>query len=518
MSAVVVSPAASAAALRALDAFADLHVVVLGDAILDAYLEAGTTRLAREAPVPNVSISQRRLRAGGAANTAVNAAALGAQVRFIGVVGNDGDGRELAQVLHTADVDVTRCVIAETRLTRAKVRVVAGHQLLLSYDSGQTQPVDDAIEDALIAALRLAISDADVLIVADYGYGTVTERLLDALADELRVHRPPVVAVDSRHRLQAFASLRPDLVKPNAEEIAELMHWPEFASLQRHRVQRVQAHAIDILAATGARHAVATLDSEGSVLLRAGQLPMHRAAARGTHAAAAGAGDCFIAAMALALATGAAPEVAHAIAQRAADLVVAKDGTARCTLAELQAALVPPAKLLADVQALSQLAAGTRRRGARLVFTNGCFDLLHRGHVALLEQARALGDVLVVGVNSDASARRLKGKNRPINRLEDRLQVLAALACVDYVIAFDEDSAHALVKHARPQVFVKGGNWREACVPEAALVREFGGEVRVLPTLWSDSTSSLLQRIAERTRAGAEGVPLAGGGRSGVGT
>jgi D-beta-D-heptose 7-phosphate kinase/D-beta-D-heptose 1-phosphate adenosyltransferase len=221
----------------------------------------------------------------------------------------------------------------------------------------------------------------------------------------------------------------------------------------------------------------------------------------GTHAAAAGAGDCFIGAAALALATGAARAVAHAIAQRAADLVVAKDGTACCTLAELLAALVPPAKLLPDAQALPQVAAACRRDGKRLVFTNGCFDLLHRGHVALLEEARAPGDVLMVAVNSDASARRLKGQQRPINRLEDRMQVLAALACVDHVIAFDADSAHALVRAARPQVFVKGGNWSADAMPEGALVRELGGEVRVLPTLWAESTSSLLQRIAARALA-----------------
>jgi D-beta-D-heptose 7-phosphate kinase/D-beta-D-heptose 1-phosphate adenosyltransferase len=324
-----------------------------------------------------------------------------------------------------------------------------------------------------------------------------------------------VVAVDSRHRLREFAALQPDLVKPNAEEIAALMHWPDFGGLQRQRAARVQAGRDAILAATGARTALVTLDADGSVLLAPGHHPAHCPAAVGTHAAAAGAGDCFIGAAALALATGAAPAVAHAIAQRAADLVVAKDGTACCTLAELQAALVPPAKLLPDAQALAQVAAACRRDGKRLVFTNGCFDLLHRGHVALLEEARALGDVLVVAVNSDASARRLKGPQRPINKLEDRMQVLAALACVDHVIAFDADSAHALVRAARPQVFVKGGNWSADAVPEGALVRELGGEVRVLPTLWAESTSSLLQRIAERALAAS----APGGARSsGVGS
>lgn len=505
-----------AAALHALECFADLHVVVLGDAILDAYLEAGATRIAREAPVPNVSIAHRRLRGGGAANTAVNVAALGARVQFISVLGDDGDGRDLTHVLRAANVDTSGCVVAAARHTRTKVRVVAGHQLLLSYDGGHTDPVQGDAEDALIAALRLALSEADVLIVADYGYGTVTARVLDALADELRVHRPPVVAVDSRHRLREFAALRPDLVKPNAEEIAALMRWPDFPGLQQQRAARVQAQRGAVLSATGARAVLATLDVDGSVLLQAGRAPLHRLATPGPHAAAAGAGDCFIGAAALALGAGATPAVAHAIAQRAADLVVAKDGTACCTLAELQAALVPPAKLLADAQALAQVAAACRHRGARLVFTNGCFDLLHRGHVALLEQARALGDVLVVAVNSDASARRLKGQQRPINRLEDRMQVLAALACVDHVIAFDDDVAHALVRAARPQVFVKGGNWSADEVPEAALVRALGGEVRVLPTLWADSTSSLLQRIAERTMAAAAGP---GGARSsGVGS
>jgi D-beta-D-heptose 7-phosphate kinase/D-beta-D-heptose 1-phosphate adenosyltransferase len=215
------------------------------------------------------------------------------------------------------------------------------------------------------------------------------------------------------------------------------------------------------------------------------------------HASVAGAGDTFSAAAALALSAGGSPESAVDLASAAAGVVVEKQGTACCTVSELRQSLSGEGKYVADAKLLASWCDATRKDGRRIVFTNGCFDILHAGHISYLNQARAEGDLLIVGLNSDDSVRRLKGPNRPINPLGDRARVLAALACVDYVVPFAQDTPASLIRALRPDVFVKGGDYTEETLPEAPLVHELGGRIAIMPFVDDRSTSRVIARIRE---------------------
>ncbi len=253
-----------------------------------------------------------------------------------------------------------------------------------------------------------------------------------------------------------------------------------------------------MLRLTGAQIAAVTLDVDGGLVFELGRPPYRLYAQPQPHSQAAGAGDTFVSALALALAAQAPTPAAAELAAAAAAVAVSREGTAACAADDLRAHVLSERQWISDRARLTERLALHRRRGQRVVFTNGCFDLLHRGHIAFLNQAKALGDVLVVGVNSDASVRRLKGPSRPINPLDDRVQVLAALSCVDYITAFDEDDApDALIRAVRPDVFAKGGNYTRAGLPEATLVEQLGGQVRILPYQEEHSTSGIIRRISE---------------------
>jgi D-beta-D-heptose 7-phosphate kinase/D-beta-D-heptose 1-phosphate adenosyltransferase len=251
--------------------------------------------------------------------------------------------------------------------------------------------------------------------------------------------------------------------------------------------------------------AAVTLDQDGAIVFERGRMPLRTFTEPNPHTQAAGAGDTYVAGMALALASGADAATAAEIAAAAAAIVVKNDGTSCCSLSALTNRLAGREEINLGLEILLPYLDQCRSRGQRIVLTNGCFDILHRGHITYLNQARGLGDLLVVGLNTDASIRRLKGPERPINTLEDRMQVLVALQCVDHVIPFDEDTPHRLVKTVRPHVFVKGGDYTRDRLPEAALVEEMGGRVEILPLVSERSTTKLIGRI-RAVEGGATGL------------
>jgi len=254
-------------------------------------------------------------------------------------------------------------------------------------------------------------------------------------------------------------------------------------------------HGQEILEYTSAKIAAVTLDSEGALVFEHGSPPYRTYASPAHNARAVGAGDTFVSAFALALAAQAPTPAAAELASAAAALVVAKEGTAACSARELREFIAAEGKYLPDRHRLAERLAFLRQQGKRIVFTNGCFDILHRGHITYLNKARALGDVLIVGVNTDASIQRLKGPDRPINTLDDRVQVLAALSCTDHVVPFDEDTPCELIQIIRPDVFVKGGDYTRERLPEASLVESFGGVVHILPLIQDHSTTRIIERI-----------------------
>jgi len=333
--------------------------------------------------------------------------------------------------------------------------------------------------------------EVEAVIISDYAYGIITPGLRSQLQD-LQHRSPRVLLVDARD-LTTYRGLRPTAVKPNFEEASELLALPRLAAYSRAEALRL--HGARILELTGAQIAAVTLDRDGALVFEAGG-QVHTTTARATrNARVAGAGDTFSAAFALGLAADAGAAAAAGLATAAATLVVGKEGTVACTASELREFLTSDGKYIGDRAALVSRIEAYRRQGRRVVFTNGCFDILHSGHITYLNRARGVDDVLVVGLNADASVRRLKGPERPINPLEDRARVLAALTCVDHVVPFEEDTPVEIIRVLRPDLYVKGGDYTEETLPEAPLVRSLGGEVQILPFVDDRSTTGIIDRI-----------------------
>lgn len=472
------------------------RVVVIGDFLLDGWWSGRIDRLAREAPAPVVELLEREYAPGGAANTAVNLAALGARVQAVGLVGDDDEGRMLRERLRDAGVDVTTLLAVPGTRTTTKFRILAGDQLVVRLDDGERGAWPDAAVEDLIAAATTATAGADAEIICDYGSAALQPALVAGLAR--RAERPALTVVDA-HEPARWRELEPHLVTPNAAEAARTLGrpMPEGAD----RASFVIENTAEILAVTGARAAVVTLDANGAVLVRNGDAPLLTHAHPALEKQASGAGDTFVAALTAGMASGLPLHTALELAQAAADIVVQKPGTCVCTSEELERWLTGSPDITLDAAQLAARLAEHRQQGKRIVFTNGCFDVLHRGHTSYLRQAKQLGDVLVVALNGDESVRRLKGPDRPINRSADRANVLAALSCVDYVTIFDEDTPTELIRMLRPHVYAKGGDYTPEMLDETRVVEEVGGTVAILDYVPANSTTALVNRI--RSGSGA---------------
>lgn len=467
-------------------------VLVVGDLMLDVYLKGASTRLTPEAPVPVVDIASRTTSLGGGANAAVNVKCLGAGVSFCSVSGKDEDGARARALLESTGINgkVLQCPGRETIV---KTRVMAGHQLLTRYDCGTESDISGETEQAFIRLLRQEFPKHDAVIIADYCKGLITPAVIAELQTLNRRYKK-FIAVDSR-RLECFKSLSPSLVKPNYNEAAQLLGL----HVQQHcRAQQINNLGAEIFARTGAAITAVTLDEEGAVIFD-GNEPVYYC---GAHPVASpnvsGAGDAYTSAFTLACLSGANVAEAAELAATAAAIAIGKNSTACCSWEELNACLSVNDKYITDLGQLQHIAAMYKAQGKKIVFTNGCFDILHSGHVNYLGRARELGHVLMVGINTDESIRRIKGEDRPINTLHDRMEVLAAMGAVSHVIPFgstEDDTPAPLIQVIQPHIFAKGGDYTKESLPEAGLVEQLGGEIILLPLLPGRSTSLIIRRI-----------------------
>ncbi len=463
-------------------------ITVIGDVMLDGWWNGTIERFCREAPAPVVELTQQTYAPGGAANTAMNLAALGARVRIAGLTGTDDAGRQLREILTTANVDTTHLIQHLGATTTTKYRVLGGDQMMLRLDSGATNPTAEALQ-ALADAVPSALVDSAAVVICDYGSGALSGVVREALLAESRAG---VTVVDA-HDARPWAPLRPDVATPNAGEAAQLLgvKWNN----SDRRVDQVQEHASELLEATGARAVIVTLDRDGTVLLTSDDRGHRTWAKPVTEKQASGAGDTFVACLTLARAAGLPLTTAQDLAQIAADVVVRRQGTSVCFTADLAKHLGYFPESVVDAETLTALISEERAAGKRIVLTNGCFDVLHRGHTRYLNQAKELGDVLVVALNDDASTRRLKGPDRPINALNDRAGVIAALSCVDYVTAFSTDDPIPLIETLQPDVYAKGGDYSTEMLEETQVVEGHGGVVRILDYVADHSTTAVVERI-----------------------
>lgn len=479
--------------LHLIDTWKSLTVLVIGDAILDSYLSGCAHRLCRDAPAPVVAVDQRQDVPGGAANTATNLASLSGHTLFLSVIGTDIEGERLRQALEHCGVSTALMISSVSRKTLAKQRVMADSQILVRLDQGSTEIISPDLEQVLIDRLVEQFTKCDAVVISDYSYGVITPRLIQTLAD-LQAQHPRIVVIDSR-QLEIYRNVRATAVKPNYDEALELLGQPRLSTARADQIMPFGNRLLDL---TGAAIVAVSLDSEGAVLFEHEQQPIRTDARPVPQNQTSGAGDTFISALTLALASGAPTATAASLAAAATAIVVKQTGTTACKIEELRQSLLEGKhgrKLILDQSDLASLVQQYRSADRTVVFTNGCFDILHPGHVAYLTQAKALGDVLIVGVNTDESVQRLKGADRPINSLSDRLTVLAALSCVDYVVPFAELTPKNLIRIICPTIYVKGGDYTRETLPEAELVEELGGIVRILPYVDNRSTTRLINHI-----------------------
>lgn len=486
--------------------FRHLRALIIGDAILDTYLLGTAERLCVEGPVPVVRKQSERRLPGGAANTAANLRALGASVTFLSVVGCDSAGAALREMLTRQGVDDRWLLNDDTIATQHKLRIIADGQYVVRFDEGATRSPSLATRGRLREGVEEAMARCDVVIISDYCYGAVDDALIAQVKSLREQHAAPLV-VDSK-QLARFRNAGVFVVTPNLSEARALVsaHAPQASAPPadmddmddiRARIAEGERLAHALLDILHSEIAVVTMAADGVALAARDGRHWHVPAYPVARPNDVGAGDSFTSALALALAAGAEPGEAAHVGVDAAGIAVSKRFTSHVERHELlqrvslresaadgsaqpwSADATTPGAALRHIQARLDL---ERAAGRVIVFTNGVFDVLHAGHIAFLRQAKALGDTLVVGVNSDASVERQSG-SRPSRRTtdRDRLALLSALEVVDYALLFDDETPARLIRALRPHVHAKGGDYADETLPETEAVRAVGGRVVIVP-------------------------------------
>ena len=468
--------------LATLPDFSKARVLVIGDVMLDRYWSGKAARISPEAPVPVVHVKTIEDRVGGAGNVALNIAKLGGKVTLLGVIGGDDDGKAIKRLLEAEGV-VCEFVVEQTIRSISKLRVMAQHQQLIRVDFEDLPLKFD--EDALSAQLHQHLPENNVLVFSDYGKGTlanVANHIQEAKQAGLKVLVDPK-GVD----YQRYAGA--DVITPNLAELKAVVgtYENEQELLEKGR-GLLRLHQIPTL--------LLTRGEAGMTLIQETQAHSLPAQAKDVFDVT-GAGDTVIAVMALGVALNMSFAEAMYLANLAGGIVVGKLGTSTVSTLELSRAMHIGRDSTFGIvteNELAQLIASAKAHDERIIMTNGCFDLLHAGHVTYLQQAKALGNRLVVAVNSDASVKKLKGENRPINSLHERMTVLAALACVDWVVSFEEETPERLYCRILPDVIVKGGDYTAGQVAGGDCVVKAGGEVKILQFVDGQSTTAMINK------------------------
>jgi D-beta-D-heptose 7-phosphate kinase / D-beta-D-heptose 1-phosphate adenosyltransferase len=484
--------------LDILASFQRARVLVLGDVMLDRFVYGSVERTSPEAPVPVMALERTADMPGGAANVARNAVALGAQVVLIGVVGADEPARELREHLGRAAGLQSHLIVDSARPTTTKTRYVADRQQILRTDVELAAPLAAPVAETLLAQFDAALADADVVILSDYGKGALSDAVT-ARAIAAATAAGKRVLVDPKSR--SFAKYRgATVLTPNQHELQSASGHECSTDAQ------VVAAARDILARGICSIVVATRGKEGMSIVPSDGEALHIRTVATEVYDVTGAGDTAMAAMAVALASGAAIVQAARLANIAAGIVVGKYGTATASPDEILARLggteeSDAAESSYTLERAQLLVTRWHRLGLRIAFTNGCFDMLHPGHVSLLNEAKRASDRLVVGLNSDRSVRRLKGASRPVQSAGARALVLSSLKAVDAVVIFEDDTPLGLITALEPDVLVKGADYTVQTVVGADEVLRRGGKVVLAELLPAHSTSETIRRITASSKA-----------------
>ena len=483
----------SAEILPLLDQLSTARVLVVGDIMLDRFVYGDVDRVSPEAPVPVLGIEREETMLGGAGNVARNASALEATVHLVALVGADDAGKAVADLLNDLPGVEPHLIKDAGRATSVKTRFVAGNQQLLRTDVDERQAVSAASTSTLIGTAVECLPQVDVMIFSDYAKGVLSDEVLTALVAVARKAGVPIIADPKGQDFSRYHGA--SVLTPNRAELQAATLLPVGTDAE---TTIAAAHIRD---ECGIDAVLATRGAQGMTLQAAGQNSLHIETQAREVFDVSGAGDTVVAALAVGLAAGADLALAAEFANQAAGVVVGKVGTAVAWPNDLVSTL--HSGDLHDAETKISAVGGGRdivarwqQGGDRVVFTNGCFDLVHPGHVSLLSQARAAGDRLIVGLNSDQSVRRLKGESRPVQSEAARATVLASLAVVDMVVVFDEDTPLELIGALRPDVLVKGADYSEDQVVGADLIRSWGGKVVLANLVDGQSTSNTISKLS----------------------
>lgn len=473
--------------MRYLEEFRNQKLLVFGDMMVDKYIMGTVDRISPEAPVPVLFQRKVERKLGGAGNVIINAISLGAGVRAVGCVGNDNEGKYFKESLHDLGVD-DRYIFSEGS-TIVKTRVSASNQQFLRIDEEVVVPPVTEIVRTVKQKIEDILDGITAVVISDYAKGFISEELCQVIIQEAKLRNIPVL-VDPKGKY-AGKYRGATAITPNTKEFLELTGMSGEPSEEEIAIagkRFCEENDFEYLIFTRSEKGISTITRE------TGEKRDYPTIAKEVMDVT-GAGDTVITTLALAMSSGFRLSKCVRLANTAASIVISRFGAAQTTIEELHAAMYPSAKVSVDLEATIAQIEALKSQGRRIVFTNGCFDLVHAGHISSFRQAREFGDVLVVGVNSDDSIRRIKGEKRPIVDLKNRMTLLAALECVDFVIPFEEDTPQNLIEMVKPDVLVKGKDWEGKPVAGDTFVRSIGGRVEFIELEQGLSTTNIIKKI-----------------------
>ena len=473
---------------------AQIRCLVIGDVMLDEYLWGRTDRISPEAPVQVVDVLREELRLGGAGNVVNNLVALGAQVSACSVVGEDENGEALLTAFQKQNISIDAIFRDPSRRTSRKTRVVASNQQIVRIDRESREPLSSDVEEKLCEWLTNNAAIYHVIVLSDYLKGVLTPKVLSAAISVAKSAGIPVLADPKGtdySRYRGVTTLTPN--RKEAEAASGIIINSDESLAQA---------AMVIMKRAELKHLLITRSEAGMSLFSAEAAAVHIPTVAREVFDVSGAGDTVLASLAIGIAAGLEMDEAARLANVAAGIAVGKLGTSTVTPDEIINAIAmshsDSDSKIKNRDVLAAILKAETAKGKKVVFTNGCFDLLHAGHVKYLQKARKIGDILVLGLNSDTSVRRLKGEKRPLIGEEERAHILAALDCIDYVVLFDEDTPLELIKLLRPYVLAKGGDYTPETVVGRELVESYGGRVELVSFVDGKSTTNIIERVLER--------------------
>lgn len=471
--------------------FADCRVLVAGDLMLDEYVWGEASRISPEAPVPVVAVKKDNYTAGGAGNVANNLAALGAQVLITGIIGTGEYGRHLLDLFESKGIDTRGIIQEEGRPTTRKTRVIAGSQHVLRIDRETASPVLQNTHDRVLSFIESCIQDVDIVLISDYAKGFLTPPFLSSLISLADKYKKPSIADPKGRRFSKYSGV--SLLTPNQKEAALA------SGIEISDKNSLLTAGKELLESADIKRLLITRSSEGMTLFHPDHTTCDIKAVARQVFDVSGAGDTVLSVLGLAIASGFSYEESAKCANAAAGIVVGKVGTATVTADELKAALSPfsgnNVKKHKSLDNLSREITVLKEKGKKIVMTNGCFDLLHAGHIMLFSASKNMGDVLVVAIDDDESIRQIKGSGRPVIGLTERLRVLDALDSIDYLTVFSKGKIDDVISAVRPDILTKGSNYSPDQVTGHELVEKYEGEVILIPVSEKTSSSGIINHI-----------------------